>query len=444
MMKRIHALILALAFAVAGAPGVFAQDQPAGQDLPAGQNGAAAGDVFDTSAFDQNVQQSTQAGQAAKVEYLFGGSFLTDNILSGTADFNTWYTLAGSFSGKAFAKITVPDYGALYIGYLVSHDLYKGWDGTLPTALQYEFTLAPADDLFVPGFTLAELYYSFDVAHAVFFRLGNQLIAWGPSSIWTPVDFINLQKVDPQSAFDRRVGKPGLRVHVPLGNANIFLFGDFSGTVQNILVKGEKTGSVQQNPLSATNLGARVDLTVLGSELAVTGYWGSTIQNRYGFDFSGKVLGFDVYGELAAAFPYGSYDFTWAGSGGFQRTLGDLGYWSIAGEFFYNAAGTADTATYQNLIDTKTFTPLYIGQYYGYASITRSHLLVDGVSAALSWFMNFSDNSWQGSLSTSVNVPSLVPFTVSIRCNGGGSGKEFTFLTGDGAVSADLQVRFEF
>ena len=37
---------------------------------------ASGADEFDTSAFDQNVQQSRQEEQANKLEYLFGGTFL--------------------------------------------------------------------------------------------------------------------------------------------------------------------------------------------------------------------------------------------------------------------------------------------------------------------------------------------------------------------------------
>jgi len=418
-MKK-HLLITVIVLAV-GAMGAFAQDQP------------AAADVFDTSAFDQSVQQSTSPGQTAKREALFGGSFVSDTSLSSSTDF-AWYTTAGSLSGKAFAKITVPDYGSLYIGYLVSHALFKGAAGTLPTGAA-PLLATPADALYTASYTLSELYYSFDIAHSVFFRLGNQLIAWGPSSIWTPVDFINLQKADPLSTIDRRAGKPGLRVLVPLGPANVFLFGDFSGTV---------TAAGVQDPLAATNLAARVDLTALGFELALTGYWGSSLQSRYGFDFSGRLLGFDVYGELAAAFPYDSYSLTYAGSVGFQRTFGDLGYWGIAGEFFYNDAGTADTAAYPLLLATGRFTPLYVGRYYAYASINRSHLFVDGLSAALGGFANISDGSYQMSLSTTVSLPKIVPFTLSLRYSGGGAGKELTYFTGDNALSAGLQVRFEF
>jgi hypothetical protein len=411
-MKR-RTLAIFSVLALFGGLHAFGQDQ-------------AGTDVFDTSAFDQSVQASTQQEKSSGLETLFGGSFLLDNSISTTTDFGG-YALGGSLSGKAFAKISVPNLGALYLGYNISHSIYQGVGGSFP--------VPAAADLFAPRFSLSEMYVSFDIARAVFLRLGNQLIAWGPSFIWTPVDFINLQRVNPLSTLDRRAGKPGLRVNVPLGVANLFLFGDFSGTVA-------PTGV--QDPVKTTNLAARVDLTVLGFELALTGAWGQSMQNKYGFDFSGKLLGFDVYGELAAAFPYDSYSLTYAASTGFQRTLGELGYWSIQGEFFFNDAGTADTAAYPLLLTSGTFVPFYVGKYYAYAGITRSHLFVDGLSATLAGFMNFSDLSYLVRLSAAVDVPKLVPFTVSLSYSGGGKEKELTYFTGDGAVSADIQVRFEF
>jgi hypothetical protein len=401
------------------------------QDQAAQDKGSE--DPFDTSSFDQSVQQSTARESASGPEILVGGFFLSDNSFSTTTDLEG-YTLGGSLSGKAFAKITVPDYGALYIGYNVSHNLYQGVGGTLPAAAR-PFLAAPAGDLFGASYALSELYYSYDIARTVFLRLGNQLIAWGPSFVWTPIDFINLQRANPLSAVDRRAGKPGLRVHVPLGPGNVFLFGDFSGTV---------TAAGVQDPLKTANLAARVDLTVLGFELALTGYWGQSIQNRYGFDFSGRVLGFDVYGEAAAAFPYDSYALTYAGSVGFQRTLDELGYWSIQGEFFHDEAGTEDSAAYPLLAAGGKFIPFYVGKNYAYAGISRSHIMVDGVSAALSGFANLSDLSWLARLSATIDLPELVPFTFSVRYAGGGAGKEFTWFTGDGSLSANLQIRFEF
>jgi hypothetical protein len=403
----------------------FGQDATGSDEVDAG--------AFDSSSFDQAVTQSAQPGQAAKTEFLFGGSFLTDNTATTSTSLD-WYTVGGSVSGKVFGKLTVPDYGSLYVGYNVSKNMYQGDAGTLPVAAS-AYLAAPAGSFYTPSFTLSELYYSFDVNKALFVRLGNQLIAWGPSFIWTPVDFINLQRADPLAAIDRRQGKPGIRLHVPLQGSNIFVFTDFSGTV---------TAAGVQDPLKTAVLSARWDVTLAGAELALTGSWGESVQNRYGFDITGRLLGFDIYGEAAAAFPYGSYDLAWAADAGFQRTLGDLGYWSIAGEFFYNSGGTSDTSEYPAMLMAQTFVPLYVGQYYAYASLSRSHLGVNGVSASVSGLANLSDMSWRARGSLSVAVPNLVPFSIGASYAGGGDGKELTLRAGDGTLSLDLQVRFEF
>ena len=152
----------------------------------------------------------------------------------------------------------------------------------------------------------------------------------------------------------------------------------------------------------------------------------------------------DLPGELAAGLAQGSSPFTWASSVGFQRTFGDLKYWSIQGEFFYHDAGTADPATYPLLFLSGSFTPFYLGKYYSYAGLTRSHLFVDGVSATLGGFANFSDGSYMARLSSAFDVPGLVPFTVALSYAGGGANKEFTWFVGDRSLSLDVQVRFSF
>ena len=420
------ALALSLVLALTGAGAAFAQDSV-----------DTSADPFDVSAFDQTVQQGTQAESKAALETQFGGNFLFDASAATTTDFEG-YTLGGSFSGKAFVKVSVPDYGSLYLAYNFNKNLSQGAGGTLPNL---PGPPTARGDLFSAAFALSEFYLSFDIAQVVFFRIGNQLLAWGPSFIWTPVDFVNLERADPFSAFDLRSGKPGVRVTVPIRISNLFLFADLAGTVTPT---GPGGSLVVNDPLSTANLGARWDITLLGFELALTGYFGNSIQNKYGFDFSGRMLGFDIYGELALAFPYGSYEFTSAYSLGFQRTLGELSYWSISGEFFSNSAGTDDVSTYLSLFALGKFTPFYLGKYYAYAGLTRTHLFIDGVSATLAGFTNISDSSYLLRLSTSIRVPRLVPFTFGISYAGGGAGREFTYFSGMNGLSADLRVSFEF
>ena len=275
----------------------------------------------------------------------------------------------------------------------------------------------------------------------MFFRVGSQLLAWGPSLIWTPVDFVNLERVDPLSTFDLRSGKAGVRATVPLGISNLFLFADLAGTVT---ATGPGGSLVVNDLLDTANLAARWDITMGGFELALTGYFGSSLQNRYGFDFSGRLLGFDIYGELSLAFPYSSYDFSSAYSLGLQRTFGELSYWSMAAEFFANSEGTADTAAYPAMLLAGTFNPFYVGQYYAYASLTRTHLFVDGVSATLAGFVDISDASFLVRLSTSVDIAKVVPFSFALSWAGGGAGKAFTYFAGNNALSADLRVSFSF
>ena len=424
-----RALVLASALLLAALTAAQAQDS--GQD------------VFDASAFDQNVQQSTQQEQKTKLETQFGGNLLYDTSVTTTTDFGG-YGAGGSFSGKAFVKVSVPDYGALYIAYNYSKNLYQGAAGTVPgVPFGPGAPFGPggpvlaqsAGDLFGVSSALSEFYVSLDIAQKVFFRIGNQLLAWGPSVIWTPVDFVNLQRVNPLAALDLRVGKPGLRITVPIGISNLFFFADMSGTV---------TSGAVNDPVRSTNLAARWDLTVSGFELAVTGYTGFGIQSQAGFDLSGRLLGFDVYGEVVAGVPTSSASFTWASSLGFQKTLGELSYWSVAGEFFYNEAGTSDIAAYPALAAAQSFTPFYVGRVYSYAALTRNHLFIDGVGATIAGFMDASDLSFLGRLSMSIDVPKVPPFTFSLTWAGGGVNKAFTYITGNNSLTADLQVRVEF
>jgi hypothetical protein len=222
------------------------------------------------------------------------------------------------------------------------------------------------------------------------------------------------------------VGKPGIRVTVQMGISNLFLFADMSGTV---------TSGTVNDPVRYTNLAAQWDLAVSAFELVVTGYTGFGIQSQ---------AGFDVYGEIAAGVPIGSASFTWASSQGLQRTFGDLSYWSVAGEFYYNDSGTSDTAGYPALAAAQKFTPFYVGKVFSYAALARTHPLIDGVSATIAGLVDVSDLSFLSRLSTSINVPRVPPFTFSLSWAGGGANKAFTYITGNNSLTADLQVRVEF
>jgi hypothetical protein len=437
MSKRNGAtLAAALTFWALAAAGLQAEDSAAGQPAESGPPPTAEEDIFASGAFDQAVAESRQEEEQNRLETLFGGVFLSENSLATTAAFDG-YTALGAFSGKAFTRVSVPGSGSLYLSYNFSHTLFMGEGGEVAYSI-------PGEDLFDVAFTLSEFHVSFDLAKVLFVRIGNQLIAWGPSRIWTPVDFINRERLDPQASIDLRAGKPGMRLHLPLKRSNLFLFADFSDTVAEN--PSPPPAYRAGNLFEQTNLGLRGDFTALGFEFGLSGYLGMDIQNRLGFDLSGRLLATDVYGELAFALPSASRESGCSSAAGFQRALGELKKWSLQGEIFYNSAGQQDGSAYATPADfiEGGYVPLYTGRLYAYAGIGKQDLFVPFLDGTLSGFMNISDLSCSLSLKGSFDIPGWVPFSVSLDYNGGGEGREFTIFSGDHALSLTVRMRFEF
>lgn len=412
LFRRILALVLLLV--VADASNAFAQDM-------------SADDPFNAAAFDSTVSASVAPGGQATTTVLAGGTILVSTAATVPASWDG-YSASASLSGRLFVKLTLPDYGSFYAAYNAVQTVFSGIAGSVVAT-------GPAPDLFSPTFELSELHWSFDIGKLVFVRLGNQLISWGPSRVWTPVDFINLQKIDAFQSIDLRVGKPGLRVHVPLQSANVFVFTDFSGLVD--------AGSVQ-DPATAIAYAARFDATIGDVELGLTGLAGGTAQDKLGLDFSGHLLGLNLYGESAYTPAYDSGTENVSVALGASRLLGDLKRWTVSSEFFYNSSGSDLTGQYAAMAGMKTLNPLYMGQFYGYVSIQGSEFPAASLTSGASALANLSDGSFVLRLTESFALQNAVPFGVTVSWSGGGAGKEFTWATGNNALAVSLSVRADF
>lgn len=433
----VFAFIAALGFGVAGfgGTGLTAQEVAPSSDFESALfAGSGEGDKTDSAATGETQVGSAFAAKAAptdaaRIDRMIGGTVVADATATASSALEG-YLASSDISGKLFAKLTVTDYGSLYVAYNANHAFFQAYsgDGVPP----------PAEDPYATTFELSELHYSFDVAKRLFVRIGNQLIAWGPSRIWTPVDFINLEKADSFSDVDLRVGKPGLRLHLLLPSSNAFLFADFSALT--------KDGSYG-DPATKVNLGGRFDTTLKGFELGLTTYGGADEQVRFGGDFSGRLLGTTVYGELALAREYGPYESLFRASLGFSRALDELKRWTFSAEGFYNSRGrnlTGYTVADLSTLNEDERIPLYQGTYYAYAALSADKLLSTYLSTTLSAISNLEDLSYSVKLSESVALPRAVPFTVALSYAGGGEEKEFTRFAGDGAVSLKVSTKIEF
>jgi hypothetical protein len=389
-----------------------------------------AGSVGDTPASPgagESFDSRVASGERAKTEYLVGGTVVVSALDSMSEDSNLSQADA---RGKLFGKVTVPDYGSLYLAYSVIEPFYQGYSGSLP---------APeAADPYAPQWALSEAYYSFDVGKKLFVRLGNQLISWGPSQVWTPVDFINLEKADSFSTIDVRKGKPGLRLHAPFSHGNAFLFADFSDMA---------AGGAYGDPYKTVNVGGRIDFTVHNFEFGLTGYDGYRRQGRAGVDFSGRLFATTLYGECAYAPEYSGYDDALLATLGFSKTLDSLKRWTLTGECFYNSPGE-DLSGLSPLeyaaVPAENRVPLYEGMLYGYASIAATQFLSQYLAPELSVLSNIDEGSFRVKLAEAFSFPRMVPFTLSVAWAGGAKYGEFTRYTGSDAVTVEARTTISF
>ena len=401
-------------------------------------------DIFDSDTFDKAVQESVSGEQKTGLEKQIGGDIFFTSDLGVPFEFDT-YGLASQTSGKLFAKLTYPDIAALYVGYNFQHYFLR-FSGDSRNQLS-------SGSLFKINGELSEFFLDFDFKNKVFFRMGNQLIAWGPSIFWTPVDFINITRIDPLSTLDLRVGKPGLRVHVPADKSNFFTFFDFSESVDSRGNAGEIYETMR--------IGLRYDRVISGYEFGVSTYFGSGLSTMLGLDFSGVLFRSDFYGEAAVsrgsnipraipAGPPGTYefiktdDFVYALSLGMQKSFGEFKYWLISAEAYYNRNGYGEEAPIYFLIQEGRFSPLYTGKFYGFLSLQKSKLFKNAnITGSLSYLMNVSDISFNAYSNLDFIFPKFIPFGVKVGCTGGKEESTFT-PSGKGEIYTSLYTQLAF
>ena len=385
--------------------------------------------IFDEDVFEEEIEESKLEEDASNLETLIGSDFVFSSSWLQPVDFET-YTMSSQFYGKVFAKAAYPDIVSVFVSYNFSIPLFQYTGNTAA------YTGYPPSTLYAE---LSELFMSFDVYKAVFFRLGYQLIAWGPSFFWTPVDFINRDKQDPLAQLDLRTGKPGAKITVPFTGSNLVLFFDFSRSIDD----NSTTASIADRTMA----GARFDTVLLGYELGLSTYFGNGLTTLWGLDFSGVLFRADFYGEVAvsqgsnvqkaraSAVPgtyelYYPQDIVVATSLGLSKSFGEFKRWTVRGEAYFNSNGYGTDAPYSYLLVQDLYSPLYMGMLYGYLAVTKDDLFTEEIRGTFALLMNMLDPSFDLSGTLAFDIPNLIPFDVRLSFAGGDENREFTFFNG--------------
>ena len=287
------------------------------------------------------------------------------------------------------------------------------------------------------SFNLLEIFFDLSINNILFVRVGKQVIHWGAGTIWTPSDFINLSKYNPLESLDSREGKSGVRFHLPIKKFNLFVFFDFYNTAP---VNEQQITDF----IDATSLGIRIDYTIGDFEIAFTTYLTKDEYAKFGFDFSGYLLGFGVWGEAAFSakgyiekvVSYSTFGYTkdpvFSFTIGISKVFGDKKDYSFELDFFYNSDGyeldssqTSQDIYYLAILSGKSGY-LYIGEMYTFLRLTKSNFINNYMSVSISFLMNLTDYTYRVSFSHSFNLPNILPFSYSITFVGGEENREFT------------------
>ena len=322
--------------------------------------------------------------------------------------------------------------------------------------------------------SLQEIFVDGNIKDKVFLRLGKQVLQWGRCDFWNPTDLINVEKKLFIQKIGYREGAYGVKLHIPFGTAyNIYGFLDTreASSVDSIAAAG------------------KFEFLIGGTEMAFSMWDKKNYHPVFGYDFSTRLIGLDLTGELSVSNGSNSPSLRVQNDSleetksndwqtrmcidvGRQFNFFDIGQGlSVTGSFYYDRGGYSEnifadgkTYTFNRPISTTdpTGKPVLINfgtksafltannlyqmndfsQYYVGLDVEISRLFL----SSLSGYFKAIDNLLQSGavLTTGVTYVSLNEFFVGLTINGylGQKNTEYTFQNQAMTVQITAGVNF--
>lgn len=131
-----------------------------------------------------------------------------------------------------------------------------------------------------------EFFLDANILRTVYLRAGKQVLQWGRGYFWNPTDLLNIEAKTFLDMDRNREGTYGLKTHIPFGTAvNLYGFADLKDA---------------QRP-DRTAGAAKLEVLLGRTELALSAWAKKGFRPVYGFDLSSRLLGFDLWAELATS-----------------------------------------------------------------------------------------------------------------------------------------------
>jgi hypothetical protein len=133
-------------------------------------------------------------------------------------------------------------------------------------------------------FDMPEVFVDANSNKLIYFRLGRQVLQWGPCNFWNPTDLVNVQNKTFLTLEGQREGSYGLKIHIPyktLFNFYTFIDANNASTIDSLAVA------------------AKAEFLVGRTEMAISG-WGKEGEKPVGgFDITSQLFNVQIAGEVS-------------------------------------------------------------------------------------------------------------------------------------------------
>jgi hypothetical protein len=134
------------------------------------------------------------------------------------------------------------------------------------------------------AFRVPETFLDANLGRKAWFRVGKQVLQWGPGYFFNPTDLINVERKTLARRLGSREGVFGAKAHVPFGTrANLYAFLD----ADRVSRPDSLSGAV------------KAEMLLGRSEIAAMAWNGGGRDPVYGADISTRAFGWDWVGEAA-------------------------------------------------------------------------------------------------------------------------------------------------
>jgi hypothetical protein len=318
-----------------------------------------------------------------------------------------------------------------------------------------------------PQVRLDQLWLRFDIDHTLFVTAGKQHVRWGTGHVWSPTDYLHVQKRNPLEVFDARTGTTMLKLHLPI-----------ESKAWNFYAYGVAEGPEGVPTLAQLGAAVRAEVVFGASEIGLGAFGQKGADPKFAADLSAGLGDFDLFLEVAlrnrdevdrvryapnARLPEPPDRESWQTDAEYQQAVAldiadarfprfraegyrpqtvvgvsySLKYHEndvlmVSAEYFYNPFGYTDSSVYPGLLAPRAVplrdpaTYFYLGKHYAALVLTApSPFSLDLHSFTLSTLGNLSDRSFITQLSYSMVVLTHLRFEAFVAAHYGRPSGEF-------------------